>query len=151
MYTLSGLPGRGPTDPKLSRGVYLMALRGVTRHSLERATLNFIQGHSEVDHGFMPSPPELRKECERIMKPIADVQHLERVKEQTTAEIIEFKRKNAPVRDHRKNREVIEVGVDHLTWLAKVKRRQYPDGALWDARAAIVYGPVLPATLNGGQ
>jgi hypothetical protein len=52
------------------KAVYLIALDGVTRYSLEKATRKILQG--ALGHPFMPSPPELRIECDRIMQPHQD-------------------------------------------------------------------------------
>ncbi len=139
MYILSALPSRAPADRKLVREVYLRALRGVTRHSLNVAVDDIIQGHSGLTHGFMPSPPELRRECERIMQPIIDRLAYQQELRAQQAEILEF-RKRRGERDHLKGRAVVATGIDHLTWLAK--RKEYPTGALWVAKTATVYGPI---------
>ena len=139
MYILSVLPARGATDPNLTRGVYLKALEGVTRHSLEVATDNIIKGHSNLEHGFMPSPPELRRECERVMKPINDsalyVREVERAREAAKR----LKRHTSSV-DATKNREILAVNIDHGTWTTTGKRT-FPDGSLWEAKTGTVYGP----------
>lgn len=72
MYILSALPSRVQSDRTLFKEVYFRALHGVSRHSLEVAVQNIIQGHSELQHGFLPSPPELRQTCDAVMKPILD-------------------------------------------------------------------------------
>ncbi len=140
MYILSVLPARGATDANLTRGVYLKALEGVTRHSLEVATDNIIKGHSNLEHGFMPSPPELRRECERVMKPINDnalyVREVERAREAAKR----LKRNTSSV-DATKSREILAVNIDHSTWITTGKRT-FPDGSLWEAKTGTVYGPV---------
>lgn len=146
MYTLSGLPGRGPTDQKLTRAVYMMALRGVTRHSLEMAVQNFITGHSHCDHSFMPAPPELRRECERVMKPILDSLTYTREVEKAKAATAEHRR-NSSKRDNTAGRDVLAVGIDHLTWVSRAKH-DYPTGSLWVAKTATVYGPVKQAGMS---
>lgn len=72
MYILSGLPTREPVDPNLIRSLYIGALENVTIHSLEVAVNNFRDGQSYVEHTFMPSPPELRKECDRVQRKFAE-------------------------------------------------------------------------------
>ncbi|MDM7852353.1 hypothetical protein [Pseudochrobactrum kiredjianiae] len=72
MYILSALPTRDPIDRNLIQIVYLKALEGVTIHSLEIATNNFNSGHSHVDHTFMPSQAELRKECDLVQRKFAE-------------------------------------------------------------------------------
>ena len=52
--------------------LYYIALRGVTRHGLQVATENIIQG--SLGHPFLPDPPELRQECNKVMKPILEAQ-----------------------------------------------------------------------------
>ncbi len=143
MYILSVLPARGATDPNLTRGVYLKALEGVTRHSLEVATDNIIKGHSNLEHGFMPSPPELRRECERVMKPINDSARYVREVDQARAEA-KGRKYSSPV-DATINRDILAVNVDHGTWTTTGKRT-FPDGSLWEAKTGTVYGPVNVAT-----
>lgn len=72
MYILSALPTREPVDPNLIRSLYIGALINVTIHSLEVAVNNFRDGQSYVEHTFMPSPPELRKECDRVQRKFAE-------------------------------------------------------------------------------
>lgn len=68
---LAKLPRRAATDPEMVEAVYLVALDGVTRYALEKATRKILQG--ALGHAFMPSPPELRIECDRIMQPHQDL------------------------------------------------------------------------------
>jgi hypothetical protein len=68
---LAKLPRRAATDPEMVVAVYLIALEGVTRYALEKATRLIVQGR--LGHPFMPSPPELRIECDRIMQPHQDL------------------------------------------------------------------------------
>jgi hypothetical protein len=65
LILLAKLPMRNPTDLALVKAVYFIALEGVTAFGLEQATKAIIRG--SLGHAFMPSPPELRRECERIM------------------------------------------------------------------------------------
>ncbi len=143
MYILSALPSRVQSDRKLFKEVYFRALHGVSRHSLEMAVQNIIQGHSDLQHGFMPSPPELRRECERVMKPILDNMAYVREVEKARAEAIAYNKAH-PKTDHTKGREVIAVGIDHGAWVARAKQ-EYPVGSLWVAKTATVYGPVKQA------
>ncbi len=43
-----------------------MALEGVTRHGLAEAVRFILRG--ALGHGFMPSPPELRLQCDKAMQ-----------------------------------------------------------------------------------
>ncbi|MGR9399313.1 hypothetical protein ACU8M5_06040 [Rhizobium leguminosarum] len=63
----NALPGRQPVDKQLLLAAYQVALEGVTRWGLAQATREILQG--SLAHGFMPSPPELRREIDRIMAP----------------------------------------------------------------------------------
>ena len=139
MYILSALPTRDPIDRTLVMVVYLKALEGVTRHSLEVAADNIIKGHSNLEHGFMPSPPELRRECERVMKPINDSARYVREVEQARAEA-KGRKHSSPV-DQTKNRDILAVNIDHGTWTTTGKRT-FPTGSLWEAKTGTVYGPV---------
>lgn len=139
MYILSGLPARGATDPNLTKAVYLKALEGVTRHSLEVAADKIIMGHSGLEHGFMPSPPELRRECERVMKPITDSELYVREVERGRKEAFRLKKQNTKT-DHKKGRTILAKNIDHGTWVSSGKR-DYPVGSLWCAKTGAVYSP----------
>ena len=65
LIMLSKLPMQNHTDLDVVKAVYFIALEGVTAFGLEQATKAIIRG--SLGHAFMPSPPELRQECERIM------------------------------------------------------------------------------------
>ncbi|TBZ34584.1 hypothetical protein E0H36_09060 [Rhizobium leguminosarum bv. viciae] len=64
---VNALPGRQPVDMQLMLGAFEVALEGVSRWGLAQATREILQG--SLPHGFMPSPPELRREIDRIMGP----------------------------------------------------------------------------------
>lgn len=51
----------------MDRAAYSVALENVTRYGISQAVRAIIQG--SLDHVFFPSPPELRKECDRAMEP----------------------------------------------------------------------------------
>ncbi len=63
----NALPGRQPVDMQLMLGAYEVALEGVSRWGLAEATREILKG--SLAHGFMPSPPELRREVDRVMAP----------------------------------------------------------------------------------
>jgi len=65
---LSSLPSRASADDQVNVAGFYMALEGVTRHGLQTATKQIMQG--SLGHAFLPSPPELRQECDKVMKPI---------------------------------------------------------------------------------
>jgi hypothetical protein len=65
LILLAKLPMRQPTGLDVIKAVYLIALEGVAAFGLEQATKAILRG--SLGHTFMPSPPELRMECERIM------------------------------------------------------------------------------------
>ena len=50
----------------LDRAAYYLALEGVTRHGLATAVRKIMQ--NALGHGFMPSPPELRGQCDKAME-----------------------------------------------------------------------------------
>ncbi len=69
---LRSLPRRA-TDTgqgKLNLEAYFIALEGVTRWGLSEAIKAILKG--ALGHGFMPSPPELRRQYEVAMKPVYD-------------------------------------------------------------------------------
>ncbi|TCA70469.1 hypothetical protein [Rhizobium leguminosarum] len=63
----NALPGRQPVDMELMLAAFEVALEGASRWGLAQATREILQG--SLPHGFMPSPPELRREIDRIMAP----------------------------------------------------------------------------------
>lgn len=58
------MPSR-PTTGALDKASYYLALDGVTRHGLSGAVRSILQGR--LGHGFFPSPPELRIQCDKAM------------------------------------------------------------------------------------
>lgn len=50
----------------MDRAAYYVALEGVTRYGLANAVRSILQG--SLSHGFFPSPPELRKQCDKAME-----------------------------------------------------------------------------------
>lgn len=66
LVMLSGLPSRATTAGELDNAAYMIALDGVPRYGLQNAVKNILRG--SLAHAFMPSPPELRMECDRAMQ-----------------------------------------------------------------------------------
>lgn len=58
---------RMPTDKKMLRAAFLIALDGVTLWALDQATRAILQ--NALGHPFMPAPPELRGLCDKAMVP----------------------------------------------------------------------------------
>ncbi len=58
---------------------YSIALEGVSAFALETATKNILR--NVLGHPFFPAPPELRAECDRVMKPILEGQRADRERE----------------------------------------------------------------------
>lgn len=50
----------------MDRAAYYVALEGVTRHGLFEAVKFILRG--ALGHGFFPSPPELRMQCDKSME-----------------------------------------------------------------------------------
>ncbi|EJC77678.1 hypothetical protein Rleg10DRAFT_6390 [Rhizobium leguminosarum bv. trifolii WSM2012] len=63
----TALPGRQPADMQIMLGAFEIALEGCSRWGLAQATREILKG--SLGHGFMPSPPELRREVNRVMAP----------------------------------------------------------------------------------
>lgn len=63
--TLSGLPSRETTAGELDNAAFMTALEGVTRHGLSEAVKFILRG--ALGHAFLPSPPELRIQCDKAM------------------------------------------------------------------------------------
>jgi len=69
---LSSLPSRASVSDQINLAGYYIALEDVSRHGLQTATKLILQG--SLGHTFLPSPPELRQECNKVMKPILEAQ-----------------------------------------------------------------------------
>lgn len=82
--TLSGLPSRETSAGELDNQAFLIALDGVTRHGLSEAVKFILKG--ALGHPFMPSPPELRMQCDKAMKWHEDEAAKIRRREQAMAE-----------------------------------------------------------------
>ena len=67
---LSSLPSRASADDRINVAGFYLALEGVSRHALQTATKQIMQG--SLGHAFLPSPPELRQECDKVMRPILE-------------------------------------------------------------------------------
>jgi hypothetical protein len=50
----------------LDNAAFMMALEGVTRHGLSEAVKFILRG--ALGHAFLPSPPELRIQCDKAME-----------------------------------------------------------------------------------
>jgi hypothetical protein len=64
--TLSGLPSRETTAGEIDNAAFMMALDGVTRYGLSEAVRFILRG--ALGHAFLPSPPELRIQCDKAME-----------------------------------------------------------------------------------
>ncbi len=64
--TLSGLPSRETTAGEIDNALFMLALEGVTRYALNSAVKAISQGG--LRHAFLPSPPELRLQCDKAME-----------------------------------------------------------------------------------
>lgn len=62
---LRTLPRRAPVDVKILRKAFDIALDGVPGLVLRLAVESILQG--TLGHPFMPSPPELRIECDKML------------------------------------------------------------------------------------
>lgn len=65
LILLAHLPMRNPTDMAAAKRAYMLSLEGCTAYGLDQAAKAILRG--SLGHPFMPSPPELRIEIERIM------------------------------------------------------------------------------------
>lgn len=74
---LGGLPSRQSSSAETDAATFFIALEGVTKFGLVEATKRVLKG--ALDHGFFPSPPELRMQCDKVMKPYEDMR--DRVRE----------------------------------------------------------------------
>lgn len=61
---LTTLPMKQPVEREVLRAAFFIALDGVPAEILEMAVRAILQ--NSLGHPFMPAPPELRGECDRI-------------------------------------------------------------------------------------
>jgi hypothetical protein len=66
LVTLSSLPSRATTAGDLDNAAFMLALDGVTRWGLGEAVKAILKG--ALGHAFLPSPPELRMQCDNAMR-----------------------------------------------------------------------------------
>lgn len=66
LVSLGGLPAREASNPQIDKASYYLALKDVTRYSLVQAVEAIHQG--KLGHGFFPTPPELRIQCDKAME-----------------------------------------------------------------------------------
>lgn len=66
LVSLASLPSRATSSAKLDKAGYYVALEGVTRYGLGEAVKNILRG--SLNHAFLPSPPELRIQCDKAME-----------------------------------------------------------------------------------
>ena len=73
----------------MDSSAYYLALDGVTRHGLAEAVRFIMRG--ALGHAFMPSPPELRIECDKAMKwhedEAARIRHREKIEREKPAPV----------------------------------------------------------------
>lgn len=71
----AGLPLETSIDPAMAVDVYAVALEGIGREGVERATKRVIRGEYEINRSFLPKPPEFaalaRKEARAIGEDLA--------------------------------------------------------------------------------
>ena len=91
---LSSLPSRASDSDQVNVAGYYLALEGVTRHGLQQATKQIMQG--SLGHAFLPSPPELRQESEKVMRPILEA----RARDRREAEILKEQHEEKRQREH---------------------------------------------------
>lgn len=70
LVSLNALPTRDSDHADLDLAAYNVALEGIVSDTLATAVRRILQG--SLGHGFFPSPPELRIECNRIIQTQAD-------------------------------------------------------------------------------
>lgn len=73
---LSGLASKASDSDEVNIAAYYIALDGVSRFALETATRQIIQG--ALGNDFMPGPPVLRTQCEKVMRSVREAEWRER-------------------------------------------------------------------------
>ncbi|MGU3399246.1 hypothetical protein ACLBWS_05805 [Brucellaceae bacterium D45D] len=100
MTLLASLPAREASNAEAVEAAYFIALEGVSFFALETATKSILR--NGLGHPFFPSPPELRQECDKVMKPILEA----RARDHRDAEIL---------KEQREEREARKSAVDSWT------------------------------------
>lgn len=87
LASLAVLPSRATSSGELDRAAYHTALDGVTKYGLSWAVRSILRGG--LKHGFLPSPPELRMQCDKAMEPHLEMKRVidraERMKREQAA------------------------------------------------------------------
>lgn len=73
---LTSLPSRASGDSTVNVASYYLALEGVSRFAIQTATRQIMQG--ALGHGFLPSAPEIRMQCDEVMRPIREMEARDR-------------------------------------------------------------------------
>lgn len=90
LVRMGTLPTRSSDDATAELGIYVEALGGVKADHLAGAVRAIIRG--SLGHGFLPSPPELRIECDKIAKAEAAAAAREHAERRRWEEVAEYRR-----------------------------------------------------------
>ncbi|MDH7787674.1 hypothetical protein QBD01_003701 [Ochrobactrum sp. 19YEA23] len=107
---------------------YMKALDGVTKHGLERAVDNILRG--SLGHGFMPSPPELRLQCDEVMRPIREAE----ARDRREAEILKEQHEEKRQREHSQSTWTPESRQRASAKWQAIKAQMQAEGAKDDAK-----------------
>lgn len=86
---LSSLASKASDSDEVNVAAYYIALDGVSRFALETATHQIMQGALGSD--FLPGPPVLRMQCEKVMRPIREAEWRAREMRRAYAEVANAK------------------------------------------------------------
>lgn len=128
MAGLSVLPTRALGNPDAEKMAYMKALDGVTKHGLERAVDNILRG--SLGHGFMPSPPELRLQCDEVMRPIREAE----ARDRREAEILKEQHEEKRQREHSQSTWTPESRQRASAKWQAIKAQMQAEGAKDDAK-----------------
>ena len=106
----------------------MKALDGVTKHGLELAVDNILRG--SLGHGFMPSPPEMRLQCDEVMRPIREAE----ARDRREAEILKEQREEKRQREHSQSTWTPESRQRASAKWQQIKAQMQAEGAKDDAK-----------------
>jgi len=143
----ASLPQKGGDDPVAVLKGYTIAINGYPEWAVGKVVHAFIRGTVPgQSKQFCPRAPELSAAIRKELEPIYSELSNDREKAKSREEVVNFRKMSAPTVKITPKGEIIDMNVDHGTWLDRSRRRAYPDGAIWVAKTATVHAPAKPIT-----
>jgi len=138
----ASLPQKGGDDPVAVLKGYTIAIQGYPEWAVGNVVRAYIRGTVPgQSKQFCPKAPELSAAIRKELDPVYSELNNEREKAKSRAEVVNFRKTQAPERAEVPKGAVLETNVDHLGWMDRCKRRVHPAGSIWIAKTGTVYAP----------